>query len=424
MRFRLTTAVLVTALIAAPLTSHASTRAPRAGCSWPMLLDEDALNAAFPDTSATYWMAHFPYAAGGELTIRGRYPDVRYFSFHVYDEAQRPVDSIADYEIRPDVGGNPFVTKTTHPGRYTVHVEFAPRPRHPASNTIYAGAMQSGTPNPGGFLIYRIYIPTDPKEPTGGVPLPTITLRSPAGDASLALGRCDPVPPKAPGHAVNKHVRESNYQKVGPQFFPVPGAHDPPRFERFFGTDQAAWDSAPDNPVTPDKPFFKGGFLSNEQVAYLFTRTSRQFGDILVVHAKAPSFPDTRRGVSVVSHRDVRYWSVCQNEGATQRVVACSPDYQTAIRNGHFTIVISDPKDRPTNADRAHGITWLPWGGAYYDGVVIYRYMLPAATFDEAIQRIRPHDDPADVMGAYMPIAGYCAKSRFQHRGWRACVSK
>lgn len=390
-----------------------------------MLLDEDALNAAFPDTSATYWMAHLPFVPGAHLVIHGRYPAARYFSFHVYDEAQRPVDSIADYEIAPDKGStNPFVSHSGIGGKYTAYVAFSPPPARRAPNTIYAGAEQGGAPNPAGFLIYRLYIPTDPDRPTGSVPLPRLTLVAPGGATRIALGRCDSVPPQAPGQAVNRAIRHANYQKVGPQVFPVPAAQNPPRFERFFGTDQAVWDSAPENPITPRRPFFRGGFLSNQQVAYLYTRTSRQFGDVLVIRAKAPSFPDTRAGTPVTATRQVRYWSVCQNEGATQRVVACSPDYRTPVVHHHFTIVISDPRDRPANATRDRGVAWLPWGGTYYDGVVIYRYMLPAAGFRHAIQRIGPNDSARSVMRNYMPSAGYCSTRRFEQRGWRGCITK
>ncbi|MFN2593990.1 MAG: hypothetical protein ABR579_03760, partial [Actinomycetota bacterium] len=171
---------------------HAAVRSgPAVGCAWPLLLDEDALNAAFPDTSATYWMAHLPYAAGGRLVVRGRYPNARYFSFHAYDEAQRPVDSIADYQIQPDPGGsNPFASRSHRSGSYTAYVDFSAPPHTRARNTIYAGEMQGGAPNPAGFLIYRIYIPTDPKEPTGGVPLPRLMLRTPDGDQRITFSQC------------------------------------------------------------------------------------------------------------------------------------------------------------------------------------------------------------------------------------------
>lgn len=418
--------VALLALSAADPAAGAPTRHDSGfGCAWPMLLDEDALNVAFPDTSATYWMAHVPFVPGGRLIVHGRYPDARYFSLHVYDEAQRPVDSIADYQIRPDrAGTNPFAAPTRVPGSYTAYVDFGPRPRHPAPNTIYAGATQGGSPNPAGFVIYRLYIPTHADARTGGVPLPRVTLQLPGGNERIPLGRCDPVPPQGPGHAINERVRSSNYMKVGPQFFPVPGAQNPPHFERFFGTDQALWESAPQNPITPDKPFFRGGFLSNQQVAYLYARTSRQFGDVLVLRARAPSFPDTRAGQPVTEPRQVRYWSVCQNEGATQRVVACTPDYETPVRHGFLTVVISDPKDRPTNATKANGVAWLPWGGAYYDGIVIYRYMLPAPAFTHAIQNIGPNDGVRAVMGSYAPTSGYCSTARFERRGWRGCITK
>src|SRR3546814_10363718 len=59
----------------------------------------------------------------------------------------------------------------------------------------------------------------------------------------------------------------------------------------------------------------------------------------------------------------MRYWSVCENEFATQRYVACSADEDTMIDSlGFFTVVVSDAADRPINAVRTNDITWLPWG--------------------------------------------------------------
>lgn len=46
---------------------------------------------------------------------------------------------------------------------------------------------------------------------------------------------------------------------------------------------------------------------------------------------KAPTFPDTRGGEHPSAPRQVRYWSLCQNNDATQRVVACAADHEILV---------------------------------------------------------------------------------------------
>jgi hypothetical protein len=205
-------------------------------CSWPTTLS--TLNFAYPDTSAEYWMTHFGRVPGSRLTIRGSYPHARYFSFHAYDEAQRPVASIADRDIRPNWGSvNPFSTPGA--GRaprgersYTVHVVFELAPEDPKRNTIYAGEMDNGAPNPAGFVIYRIYIPDDPKQATGGVPLPEVSLETGGGAVELPLQRCTLAAP--PGSdAVDEEIRRDDYTHVTEGRTQVPGVENPPLWKRF-----------------------------------------------------------------------------------------------------------------------------------------------------------------------------------------------
>ena len=402
----------------------ASGRASDAGCSWPLTLRH--INLAYPDDSADYWMTHFGAVPKSSLVIRGHFPSARYFSFHAYDEAQRPVASISDHEIIPDRGSNPFAPRL--PGRgdesgtYTVRVVFEPKPEKPEPNTVYAGEMDNGARNPAGFVIYRIYIPDDPKHKTGGVPLPEVTLESGDGAVQQSFGQCEPLPPPA-GEEIDEAARNSNYTYVGPNRTHVPGTEDPPLWKRFYGADREFRDWCPDPNCQEVGPKMKSGFLANEQISYLYARISHEYGEVLVIRLRAPTFPDTRRGVDPAAPRQVRYWSLCQNNDATQRVVRCSPDHQTVVdRRGYATFVISDPEDRPSNATRANGINYLEWGGFYYSGIVIYRHMLPAKSFKEAIQNIPEGTPPAKVMKTYMPVAAYCEKDRFERHGADVCL--
>ena len=335
--------------------------APASACSWPTKSDLDTTNIAFPDEGATYWVTRYTGAPGAEIVIRGRYPAARYFSFHIYDEALRPIASVADFETTPDGTGG-----------YTTGFTFE--------------APQSGA------LIYRVYVSGVPGDPAGGAPLPDISLRVSGREEELALGQCEPLPPST-GGTLNEAVKEANYPATAPRGFDF-AMTDPPTTERFYrlvpGTD--------------------GGFWSNQHIAYLTTRFGRRDDgrELLVYRFRAPIAPG-----------QVRYWSVCQNELVTQRYVECLADYEAVVDEAGFvTVVISDPEDRPANA-----VNWLPWGGPYYDGLVIYRHMLPAPDFAEAIQNVPEGTPPIEVMGDFFPQVNYCAKETFEAGGATACLT-
>ena len=424
---RLVSLILTAALLWPMMALGTVQAAPDVGCSWPLRLNEDTYNVAYPDDSADYWVAHLPFARGTHLKVTGYYPYVRYFSFHAYDEAQRPVGAIADYEIVPGAGSdNPFVSgagpSDLEERRYTVRVRFEEEPQDPQPNTIYAGRMDEGLPNPSGYVIYRIYVPDNAASEVGEVPLPKLALVSGAGRAEIPLGDCRSLPPEVMG-GINERTSNDDFPDAIPRL--LPAADNPPVFYRFFGLDQVARNEVPpENDYSdPGSTESEGGFFSNQHIAYLYARTSRHAGDVLVVRAKAPTFPDTRAGEPTTLSTQLRYWSVCQNNGASQRVVDCTADYQTPLdAEGNFTVVVSDPGDRPENATAANGVAWLPWGELYYEGAIIYRHMLPAAGFDHAIQNIPQAADPADVMGEYMPIARYCTTQRFEAGGPDACL--
>lgn len=414
------------ALVALALTlvpARADTVA--AGCSWPVRGDVDVLNVAFPDDAAIYYLLRFESIPGTHLQITGKFPDARYISYHAYDEAQRPVDGLADVDIDADPGQPHFFRdQTAQPGgTYRVTVQFTAEPAvHPA-NTLYAGGMQEGTPNPSGAILYRIYVPTDPADLTGGVGVPDVTLVGPEGSVELAFEQCEPLPPSAGGE-VNDAVRASSFPNQVPRAVPFPSATNPPTFGRFYGIDRLAYNRVPPNSVTDSLPRTQGGFLSNEHNAYLTSRLSRNFGDLVVMRFRAPTFPDNQAGEPVADPRQLRYWSICQNEFVSQRVVECLTDYEAVVGDdGYGTLVISDPDDRPANATTAAGVNWLAWGGPYYDGTIIYRHMLPASSFPEAIQNIPEGTDAASVMQTYMPVARYCAPATFQAGGWQACFA-
>ena len=379
-----------------------STTAPTSDCAWGARSGADTVNIADPDTSANYWSYDYTATPDTELIIKGEYPHARYFSFVVYQEDTAPITSIYDAEIQPDPGSaNPFVgpvAKRT-PENYTITVLFTAPPAQPAPNTLYAGQSTTDgttTTNAGGSILLRTYVPEDEAtSPQGSVPFPTVTWETTSGTVLSAGAACART-------AVETDVIA---QELNSQSFPVEES----------GSTAVTWGRTASTGV---------GF-PNPQNAYLTATISRQDGDLVVVHALAPTFPNTSNGVPAYTPSQLRYWSLCTNNETTQ-VISCVPDYEVPLVHGYYTYVISDPSVRPKNATTKDGVAWLPWGSTDTESVVLLRNMLPASNFSEAAQNVSSASgapSPQQVMGPYYPDAVYCAPATFQSGGWKACFA-
>lgn len=408
------------------------------GCSWLVVSDIETTNIAFPDEGARYWLAVAPNIPGARLRIDGHYPDTRYFSFNVYDPLARPVDAIADFEIAPEQSGtNPFRNTRAAPGApYTAFVAFEGKPSTPAANTIYSGQVDlgPGVPNPLTVMLYRTYAPADFDDFQGGVGLPRLTLELPGPEqASVPLGDCEQAPlPNAfgvlPGLSLNEVIEGADYPDALDQALGLnlPLGTNPPTTRVFYGLPDTAVGILGNvlpagiavDGLVPDAASGGGGFLSNVHNAYTSSAFDRAFGSIYLMRARAPSYPGDPRLQASGAPPDLRYWSICQNEFVTQRFVECSIDQETPLdAEGFFTVAVSDPADRPANAVADNDVAWLPWGGIYKDGILIYRHMLPAADFAQAIHNVPKGTDPRAVMGDYFPEVTYCTRPTFEAAG-------
>ncbi len=119
----------------------------------------------------------------------------------------------------------------------------------------------------------------------------------------------------------------------------------------------------------------------------------------------------------------VRYWSLCENEFASQRVIDCLYDEQVPLgAGGRFTIVMSTPGARPANARAECGVNWMSWG-VQPDGLLILRHMLPSVGFAQAIQRVSRVGDEEEVVGDYLPRGRHTTRAAFEARGCSAATS-
>lgn len=415
-------------------------RAATSGCPWTGPVANGVPNIKLPDRAAAYWTTALRPTSSAQITLRGEFPHARYMSLNAYDAEGRPTDSLPDVGIVPDAGAtNPFVPgadRTAAARTYTVRVVAEDAPGDPAlraANTLYLGAGASVS---GATVIYRVYVPDSGTDLNGdaGLPAPQVELTpyrlTVSGTAACRAATWGATAGMQLG---GRSLTEAEYLGLRdqPGAPPTHPAVNPPAWEAFFNLDYALGVFAvgtPEEvaaqraaiPATQD-----GGVYSNNDARYIFTHVDRQFGDLLVIRGRAPSVPSTHGGDAVMGEGQVRYWSVCQNESFfSERVVRCVYDEQVPVdEQGFYTVVIGKAPDRPSNANAACGIAWLPWGpfgdgaGRKTAGLVLIRQILADPEYAQAIARVQAPGTESAVMGDYLPSSSYTTRSAFEQRG-------
>ena len=338
-------------------------------CAWPIASIGQRLfgNTALIDTAAIYLTMGFGYYRGTALRIHGLFPHARYMGFAIYTPGAGGTvgDHLADQDIAPDHGSfNPFRPGADRAARqraYTLYVRQGPAPEHGrAANTLYTGVYHQV------FVLYRVYDPDPGADVYGGVPEPGVeivgALPRDAGYAST-LATC--AAPRAMWWKSGTRVGPTmQWQRVG-----VQGSH--------------------------------GG---NGDNIYLAMHLKRSGAGVYALRFKAPTFPNTNLGRPITGKEDVRFWSVCQYDMATEQVIACLHDYQARSQNGYVTIQLST-STAPSASKAAAGVNWLPFGNEP-DGLLLYRQLLPNPAFRGSLLRVTPGASQGTVkkaLGPYYP---------------------
>ncbi len=416
---------------------------PAPVCSWPFAQSGETPNVMAPHPETGYWFLRYSAIPGSGLVIRGSYAQSRYFSFVAHDESLTALQGINDTRIEPDPGShNPFMARGNGPTNYTVRVDFDPPPAQHAANTLYAGHTLEGYPNPGGYLIYRVFLPHDREDPTGGVPLPEVILELPGGSTELSFSSCPPVPPTGAQRPINDSVEQASRPSPLAGFPPPTNrVRYPPKFEVIYNgqvLDAALSQILPEQVYDP-LPHRPGTTYGNTDVKYVILLTHREHGEVIVFRAKAPSYLDMRAGELATARKQVRLWNACtagspqdggffgldciDDEEATLTLVsprrAVTPHAWDT--RGEATFVVSDPEHKP--ARNMAEANWLP-SGPFAETMIFYRFMLPHPRFAEHPGNVPEGTDPAEVMGEYFPEAAYCSTETFDQGGADACFAE
>jgi hypothetical protein len=439
---RAITAVTLGALLV--LASSAAARAsvaPGPGlktCFWSGVVDRAQNNVLFPDANATYWYTHFTLPAGGSVVLHGQFPHARsmfLFNYHLV----APADGLNDVQIAPDPGStNPFLPGANRAATnrsYTITVTSSPPPAAGlprAPNTIYAGQTSIQ-------LIYRVYLPDQEQDQTGGAGVPDATFVSPSGVSVGGQAACDALQ--------NDGASAPNVLPIASPVYLALLAEDP--FSSTHPAVSPAHWYALFNILRLAEPFYAGtwqqgliGLLPSYRSgpaanfdadsSFIYSYVDRDLGpaqaghNILVLHGKLPTTPNTVAGEATMQGgTQLRYWSLCMNDGfASGEVGDCLYDEQIPIDSQrNYTIVVSEPQDRPANATNACGIGWLDWGnlgdGFFRPtaGLLMIRNQLPNPSFTQAASDVTVPGTEGQVMGAYIPSANYETTAQFASTG-------
>lgn len=433
--------ILMLSVLTAPAqTSATATKDPIPGprsCFWMRgpFSGDPYINIAYPDAATFYWAAAFTIPKGAKLRFEGKFPHSRYMSFISYDEAARPIEAVADYLIKPDVGSiNPFLPgadRTAANRSYSLEVvDGSPDPNQKKGMNLVGETRDKlhapGYGNGQQAVIYRIYAGDKGLDETAGAGLPEPILTMADGrvlrgtEACQALRTRQPLQLEASAMALPlEQYRE--LLAAAAKISPLHPATNPPTFYLTLGREQmyAMYTGQPYNQAAGKT---SGGFYPNPDNNYIRTILNRGYGKVLVLRGKAPTTPKTINGDAKMGTGELRYWSFCSNQGfANTRVNACVHDEQIPVdANGFYTIVVSRKADRPRNAIPQCGVAWLPMAddgdGAVDTDVTIIglRHMLGTMDFPYAVQKIASPGTVAKDMGEYYPRGRYMTTSGFE----------
>lgn len=431
------TLACVLAALAIPAASAGAAPARPSSCFWEGPISTrvtatsgfDGKNFNFPEAAATYWFANIHLPAGARLALHGNYARARYQSLNTYNSAGEPIDALRDTLTRPEPGAtNPYVAGHARFGAkrgYTVSVVGGTAPAQRAANTLYAGADAATEAQ----IVYRVYLPDDRRDLTGGGGLPQASLTTADGQTLTGEAACAQlnqpdrtIPVMTTPAAAWKGFRAT----AGcPPTFP---AFPRVSWNRFFSLGDATQTlaAACSGALAPTaRPADVGGYYSNGDIRYLYTYADRKYGPLLVLHGRMPRVAETSSTTKKMPSGQLRYWSICSYESrVTTRYGDCLADRDVPLTDQRdYTIVVSRAADRPRNATARCGVAWLAWP-AHGDGAgdrdlaqLIIRNMLPARSFTHAAQAVSTHGTEKAKMGAYLPKSTYTTKAAFQKHG-------
>ncbi|MGD9710909.1 MAG: hypothetical protein AB7V46_02435 [Thermomicrobiales bacterium] len=390
-------------------------------CAWPVALSVETMNVYYPETNAVYFLSPYILSAGQTLVIEGAFPLARFSSLttyygtaagaaglevlgwlpdHAIEAEEGSANPATTIDVSSDIGQRRWTVRVTETGPGDLDLSEI---RPSASNTL--PAHPEGFEGVLGILVMRIYVPDDPADPTGGVGLPTLRLEN-ASSESRQLGECSAEDASAWSAFIGTRAHQLAESAVPP---PLPSDDgSDPEFRRLI---------------------FEG-LAPNPDAAYLAAPVKWEPGRIVVIRGMAPTAPDTRAGASQAEPSELRYFSFCTGSNIIPYPAAgCIPDFEIPIASdGTYTIVVSQPEDRPETATTENGVAWLQGADPSLPDLIGMRHILPSDDFASqsawAVSAEATAAEAAAIMGSYYPQARYCDTATFEAGGVDACFGQ
>lgn len=410
-------------------------------CSWWVETSTQNSNVLYPDTAAAYWTMPFRISDDSVLTLRGYFPDTRYFSIQVYDETGQPDDSvgatgITDYQLMADPGStNPWKSGGSYPTEPQTYTLTLSTPAAKPSGITNWLSMPPSSSGEIGWLMLRVYLPDNPPFPAsllGGATseleppfdlvarvLPTVTLN---GDEPLTFPQCSP-------------GQRSDLMINKPEGSALSTLHAGVDKELIFS---GMVDFV--RPTNTQTPF------PNADSAYVAAKYGLEDRQALVVTVTLPTSPwDSGDGFGPTLWPDeslqMRYLSFCnylheppfpavEETSGGQTIWGCASDVEIheADSADPIVAVVTAPDQRPSATDALSSFVWLPTNSGQETAEYVFaiRNMLPNSGFAESATNVTTTDSAAaaaEVMRSYYPQAVVCDISALEERGPTNCRS-
>ncbi|MEM0932373.1 MAG: hypothetical protein AAGJ12_07895 [Bacteroidota bacterium] len=386
-------------------------------------IDFNKLYGSFPDPHCTYVVSPVMYAPfGAELHIKGEFPYCRFFDIQVppsftateyrYDGwSGKGEVAIVDVDIDPVKGHvNPFRVGADRMAKnrsYEVVYQMAignpailnkahnPPYRGPG-NLRYGSAIQLQGPwgldekNGHGRGIWdfgdvwiRYFGVDKDKMPDAGVPLPEMYFQLATGEKFYMIADLETFIQESESTMPNRNKGNND-----PAAYNGPEVGWDKQYGIFLSISQGLA-KALGKKSDEDKAYLRALDLSvNGRAAnqpkpasyephatgcnytgYLLAGMSIKKGKVFVLSGKLPTFPDTRNQGKTMKAAQCRYWSITTYDAAFPfskvkglENTSIMDDEIVLNENREFIIVYSRAEDRPANATRENGITWVDWG--------------------------------------------------------------
>lgn len=373
---------------------------------FPYLIDTSASNYF----SNRFWHGDgappgfIPVPERGKVVFRGEYPHARYFALHPSDFDTNNLPTLLDIDLDPDEGSvNPFREAVPEGAgrRFTAQLVFTEKPGNPERNTSYVGVKVNGGRNPAVFCIYRTTASDFGAMPPniGGVWLPSITVYDADNNQTLHYDEMEPHPKGS----------EPPYETTRFAPLPIPDHRG------------LCW---PEKYSTKSNWGLPYDILASADILYLVTPYTNRLGRVHVTRGKKFTTPDTPREPVHTPGKDIRGFTVTTyNFWAGICEHAVIDTHIPVDESGFYTIVVSTREDRPANATKENGITWLNWG-TYLDGQLTFRMLVAR---EEKLMKLKHAIDTGEVapeIAPYVPQSRHCNKEAFEEQGWEAGFQK